>query len=304
VFGMIAGLGARRQMDDRPEVPLIRDIIASLRGRRTSSDAGLPRFVEPQPLSGYGKFIVFEGGEGAGKSTQVRRLATALQAYGRSVLVTREPGATPIGARIRSLVLDHHTDDGPPLTPRAEALLYAADRAHHVATVIQPALEQGEIVLCDRYVDSSLAYQGGGRALAFDEVRWLSRWATGGLRPDLVVLLDIDPDDGLRRVSDRGGADRLEAESLAFHRRVRRTFLDLAAADPTRYLVVDATQPIEVIAFAIRERVHALLPPPADALIADDGTPGVVGEPTTGDDGTSAAGGAGSTDRREDRERV
>jgi dTMP kinase len=274
VFGIVAGFGALRQMDDKPGVPLLADLIASLRRQPLAPEGGLPSLADGgRPLDGVGRLIVFEGGEGAGKSTQVRRLATTLEAYGRAVLVTREPGATPIGARIRSLVLDHHDDDdGPPLTARAEALLYAADRAHHVATVIDPAMQRGEIVISDRYVDSSLAYQAGGRALPFEEVKWLSRWATGGVRPDLVVLLDIDPDDGLRRVADRGGADRLEAESMAFHRRVRRVFLDLAAADPARYLVVSATDPIDVIAFAVRERVHALLPPP-DIGSPDSGFP-------------------------------
>jgi dTMP kinase len=266
VFGIVAGIGALRQMDDKPGVPLFADLLSSLRG----TPLGVPRPTSPlpelvdggRPLDGPGRFIVFEGGEGAGKSTQVRRLAAALEAYGRAVLVTREPGATPVGRQIRSLVLDHAAaEDGPPLTPRAEALLYAADRAHHVATVIDPALKRGTVVISDRYIDSSLAYQGAGRTLPLEEIRWLSRWATDGLRPDLVVLLDVDPTEGLRRVSDRGGADRLEAEPTAFHQRVRRGFLDLAAADPARYLVVSASDPIDVIAFAVRERVHALLPP-------------------------------------------
>ena len=267
VFGIVAGLGALRQMDDRPGVSLFADIIAALRGEPlgASSEAAAPppHLVDGgRPLDGPGRFIVFEGGEGAGKSTQVRRLAAALEAYGRAVLVTREPGATPVGRQIRSLVLDHASaEDGPPLTPRAEALLYAADRAHHVATVIDPALKRGTVVISDRYVDSSLAYQGAGRTLPLEEIRWLSRWATDGLRPDLVVLLDVDPTEGLRRVADRGGADRLEAEPTAFHQRVRRGFLDLAAADPARYLVVNAADPVDVIAFAVRERVHALLPP-------------------------------------------
>ena len=175
-------------------------------------------------------------------------------------MITREPGATPLGKRIRAIVLDPPEADDEAPSARAEALLYAADRAHHVETVILPALRAGSIVISDRYVDSSLAYQGAGRTLATEEVRWLSSWATGGLRPDLVVLLDIDPEEGLRRAAGRGAADRLEGESLAFHQRVRNAFLDLAAAEPDRYLVVDASQPVEVIAFAVRERVHALLP--------------------------------------------
>jgi dTMP kinase len=221
----------------------------------------------------HGVFIVFEGGEGAGKSTQVTALAAALRAQGQDVVVTREPGATDVGQRIRSLVLGRQTG----LSPRAEALLYAADRADHVATVVRPALARGAVVISDRYVDSSLAYQGAGRTLPVEEVSWLSSWATGGLKPDLVVLLDVTPDVGLRRVASRGTADRLESESTSFHERVRYAFLDLAAADPKRYLVLDATRPTEEISAAVAERVSAVLPeePPAtevsDALttIAD-----------------------------------
>ena len=267
VIALIAGIGALRQMDDKPGVPLISDLIASLRRvRMPSSGEDLPNVAHSgRPLPGVGRFVVFEGGEGSGKSTQAQRLADTLSGYGRAVLVTREPGATDIGKRVRSIVLDHPvTDTEEPLSAKAEALLYAADRAHHVSTVIRPALEAGTIVICDRYIDSSLAYQGAGRTLPVEEVRRLSSWATGGLRPDLVVVLDIDPDIGLRRVSQRGGKDRLETESVAFHRRVRQKFLDLAAADPERYLVVNATDPVEVIAFAVRDRVHRLLPQAPD----------------------------------------
>jgi dTMP kinase len=188
-----------------------------------------------------GYFVAFEGGEGAGKSTQVRLLADALAREGRDVVTTREPGGTPAGVTIRSLVLDPATGH---LAPRAEALLYAADRAQHVATVIRPALDRGAVVLTDRYVDSSLAYQGAGRILDVDEVRQLSTWATEGLTPDLTVLLDLDPAIGLARVGD---PDRLEAEPLEFHRRVRAMFLELAAAQPQRYLVVDALRGAEDI---------------------------------------------------------
>jgi len=267
VFGVIAGIGAFRQMDDKPGVPVFADLISSLRGRTVAPPTPMDQPLQaplisdgPRPLAGFGRFIVFEGGEGSGKSTQVDRLADSLQAYGRAVVTTREPGATPLGKRIRAIVLDPPEADDEAPSARAEALLYAADRAHHVETMIMPALRAGSIVLSDRYVDSSLAYQGAGRTLASEEVRWLSSWATGGLRPDLVVLLDIDPEEGLRRAAGRGSADRLEGESLAFHQRVRNAFLDLAAAEPDRYLVVDASQPVEVIAFAVRERVHALLP--------------------------------------------
>jgi dTMP kinase len=173
------------------------------------------------------------------------------------VVVTREPGATEVGARIRAMVLSPgHT----PVSPRAEALLYAADRAHHVSTVIRPALARGAIVISDRYVDSSLAYQGAGRALAVEEVSWLSAWATGGLKPHLVVLLDIDPRIGLARASLRGSPDRLEGESLDFHDRVRTSYLELAAKDTGRYLVIDATLDEKELASAISERGPASRP--------------------------------------------
>ena len=171
--------------------------------------------------------------------------------------VTHEPGGTPPGARIRALLLDPATGD---LSPRAEALLYAADRAQHVHAVVRPALDVGEVVITDRYVDSSLAYQGAGRTLALEEVRRLSAWATGGLIPGLTVLLDLPPETGLERARGRAAADRLESESLDFHERVRATFLDLAAAEPERYLVLDATLPADEIAAAVRDRVAVLLP--------------------------------------------
>ncbi|HEX6872429.1 MAG TPA: dTMP kinase [Micromonosporaceae bacterium] len=256
--GMLAGAAAFRQMDDKPGVPVLADLWGSLRGR----PLGVPDAVVRRGL-----FVVFEGGEGSGKSTQVELLAHALRGQGRDVVVTREPGATEVGRQIRSLLLDRHASSGPAgvvLTPRAEALLYAADRAHHVASVVRPALAHGNVVISDRYIDSSLAYQGAGRTLPVDEVSWLSKWATGGLRPDLVVLLDIDPEVGLRRIVDRGLADRLEMESVSFHERVRYAFLDLASADPRRYLVIDATAPATDIAAAVAERVHGMLPPSAD----------------------------------------
>jgi dTMP kinase len=263
-FGLLSGILSLKQMDDKPGVPLFRDVIASVRGRKLGETVSeLPDIAaRGRPLPGVGRFIVFEGGEGAGKSTQMERLAETLHGYGRVVVTTREPGATAVGAQIRSIVLDPPTsEDEEPPSPRAEALLYAADRAHHVATVITPALQHGAVVISDRYIDSSLAYQGAGRTLPPDEVAWLSRWASGGLKPDLVVLLDIDPEIGLARAARRSQSDRLEAESLAFHRRVRQAFLDLAAADPDRYLVVDATMPVDVIAFAVRDRIHRMLPP-------------------------------------------
>jgi dTMP kinase len=253
VAGIFAGMSAFRQMDDKPGVPVLRDLWGSLRGRPLSP---------AEPFNSDGLFVVFEGGEGAGKSTQVAALAEALRQGDREVVVTREPGATDVGERIRGLVLGGAT--GPQgLSPRAEALLYAADRAQHVATVVRPALARGAVVISDRYVDSSLAYQGAGRTLPPDELSWLSSWATGGLKPDLVVLLDVDPVTGLARAASRGaGTDRVEAESLDFHERVRYAFLDLAAADPKRYLVLDASRPPEEIATAVTERVDEILTDP------------------------------------------
>ncbi|MFI5839649.1 dTMP kinase [Catenuloplanes sp. NPDC051500] len=240
--GIVAGISAFRQMDDKRGVPVLADLWGSMRGRPLSA-------AEPRHAAGL--FVVFEGGEGAGKSTQVKQLAEALRAHGRTVVVTREPGATDIGAEIRNLVLH-----GSPPSPRAEALLYAADRAHHVATVVRPALARGEVVISDRYIDSSLAYQGAGRTLPVEEISWLSSWATGGLKPDLVVLLDVDPQVGLARAVGRGdGTDRLESEALAFHERVRYAFLDLAAADPRRYLVLDASHPPDELAGDVVARV-------------------------------------------------
>ncbi len=247
--GIFAGISAFGQMDDKKGVPVLADLWGSIRGR--------PLMPAEQFVSA-GLFVVFEGGEGAGKSTQLAALAERLRGGGRDVVVTREPGATGIGSRIRSLVLDTSADEAP--SPRAEALLYAADRAHHVATVVRPALVRGAVVISDRYVDSSLAYQGAGRTLPVDEVSWLSSWATGGLKPDLVVLLDVDPRTGLSRVAARHqAADRLEAESVAFHERVRYAFLDLAAADPKRYLVLDAARPADEIAERVARRVEELL---------------------------------------------
>jgi dTMP kinase len=182
-------------------------------------------------------FVAFEGGEGAGKSTQVTLLEQHLARLGRDVLVTFEPGDTAVGKRLRAILLGHETGE---LAPQTEALLYAADRAEHVAAVIRPPLARRTVVLTDRYVDSSLAYQGAGRELTVDEVANLSSWATGGLVPELTVLLDVDPEIGLRRFAEP--ADRLEAEPLAFHQRVRQQFQDLAGQAPERYVVIDASQ--------------------------------------------------------------
>jgi dTMP kinase len=202
-----------------------------------------------------GLFVAFEGGEGAGKSMQIAALAAALRRAGSAVTLTYEPGATGAGKAIRRILLE--ADES--VSPRAEALLFAADRAHHVDLVIRPALDAGGIVLTDRYVDSSLAYQGAGRALAMDEVGRLSDWATGGLTPDLTVLLDVDPRIGLARAGARGAKDLLERESLDFHDRVRAAFLGLAAAQPSRYLVVDATGAPDEIAAIVLDAVLAAL---------------------------------------------
>jgi dTMP kinase len=254
VTGIFAGIAALRQMDDKPGVPLLADLISSVKGRPLGP---------PDPSVHGGVFVVFEGGEGAGKSTQVRRLAEQVAATGREVVVTREPGATAVGVKIRQMVLDTSADTptGNDLAPRTEAMLYAADRAEHVAKVIRPALARGAVVISDRYVDSSLAYQGAGRTLPVDEVSWLSTWATGGLKPHLVVLLDLDPRVGRERVSARSGRhDRLEQESLEFHDRVRHGFLDLAHDDPARYLVLDATAAEDELAAQVTRRVELLLP--------------------------------------------
>lgn len=204
-----------------------------------------------------GVFITFEGGDGSGKSTQQRMLAAWLEQRGRMVVATREPGGTDLGVEIRHLV-QHRRGH---VAPRAEALLYAADRAHHVATLVRPALERGDVVLQDRYLDSSVAYQGAGRVLDGDEVRSLSLWAADGLVPDLTVLLDLDPAAGRRRLAARVDApyDRLEAEAAEFHDRVRAAYLALAEAEPARFLVLDAAVEPEVLHAAVRDRVAAVL---------------------------------------------
>lgn len=199
-----------------------------------------------------GVFVSFEGGDGVGKSTQVALLGEHLTALGREVVVTREPGGTALGLELRQAVLH-----GEHLDPRTEALLYAADRAHHVASLVRPALERGAVVLTDRYLDSSVAYQGSGRDLGADEVEQLSLWAVQGLLPDVTVLLDLDPAVGLARLT--GDPDRLEAAGDEFHRRTRDAFLARAAADPGRWLVVDASQPVQDVAAQVRARVALLL---------------------------------------------
>jgi dTMP kinase len=200
-----------------------------------------------------GRLIAFEGVEGSGKSTQLELLRRVLEGRGREVVVTREPGGTPAGERVRSVLLDPEVE----LHPRAEALLFAAARAELVEAVIRPALERGAVVLCDRYLDSSLAYQGAARGLGQGPVEEVNRFATGGLLPDLVVLLDLDPASGLRRRA--GQLDRIEAQDLGFHQRVRQAFRDLAAADPDRFAVVDAAASVPEVAVRVQAAALALL---------------------------------------------
>ncbi len=203
-----------------------------------------------------GLFITFEGGDGVGKSTQMNLLSAYLESRGHAVTVTREPGGTPLGAQIRELVL--HSRDH--IAPRAEALLYAADRAQNVETIVRPALERGDIVLQDRYFDSSVAYQGSGRVLGADEIKRISLWAAGDLVPDLTILLDLDESVAAARlVAQDKPFDRFESEKAEFHLKVRTAFLGLAADEPDRFLVIDASQPIDVISEAIVTRLSPLL---------------------------------------------
>jgi dTMP kinase len=234
------GVTSYRQMDDRRGVPLVND----LRNAFTGS---------PGVYAATGVFIALEGGEGAGKSTQARELADWLKQEGYDVLLTHEPGDTEVGQKLRGIVLDPSTGN---ISDRTEALLYAADKAEHVERVVAPALARGAVVITDRYVDSTLAYQGAGRDLANREVEKVARWATGDLRPHLTVLLDLPPQAGLTRFEER---DRIEAESLDFHERVRQAFLRLASAHSEHYLVVDARRPVGEIAALIRNRVSPLL---------------------------------------------
>lgn len=203
-----------------------------------------------------GVWITLEGGDGSGKTTQANLLADFLTDAGRTVVRTREPGGSEVGQLIRDIVLHHRGD----IAPRAEALLYAADRAHHVATVVRPALTRGEVVLQDRYLDSSVAYQGAGRVLDGEQIRNLSLWAAEGALPELTVLLDLDPESARVRLDSADKPfDRLEAEKTEFHARVRDAYLALAQAEPERFLVLDAAAAPEVIAAQIRERVATLI---------------------------------------------
>ena len=200
-----------------------------------------------------GVFVCLEGGEGSGKSTQSRRLRAWLESEGYAAVLTFEPGDTPVGKEVRRIVLSPKTGA---LSDRTEVLLYAADKAEHVDTLVTPALAQGQVVITDRYVDSTLAYQGAGRTLPVAEVEQIARWATGDLRPHLTVVLDLEPEHGLARFE---GRDRIEDESLEFHQRVRAAFVAMAEADPDHYLVLDARADVGEIERRIRERVEPLL---------------------------------------------
>ena len=243
VIGLVVGIISYKRMKDRPNVSFFTDVLAALRGELVSESG----------RTHTGIFIAFEGGEGSGKSTQTEYLKSFLEERGEKVLLTREPGGTELGNQLRKILLDPATGD---IAPRSEALLYAADRANHVHNKVMPALLGGEIVISDRYIDSSIAYQGAGRVMQANEIARLSKWATDGLIPNLTIIMDVPAEIGLGRLN---GADRLEQEPLAFHERVRREFLNLAAIDPDRYFVVDATQSKEEIRQQVASRV-ALIP--------------------------------------------
>ena len=258
VIVAFVGIKSYRDMDDRKGVPLREDLAAALRGEQFSPAPAAAASVNGHgPPAPHGLFIAFEGGEGSGKTTQARLIAIWLREIGYDVVTTHEPGATKVGMRLRALLLDTaHTG----MSPHAEALMYAADRAEHVASVIEPALDRGAVVISDRYVDSSLAYQGNGRGLSGADIAQLNSWATGGRMPDLTILLDMPPEAGLGRRTR--SADRLEAEPPEFHRRVRAGFLALAREDPPRYLVLDATRSVAEISSEIKDRIRQILPDP------------------------------------------
>jgi dTMP kinase len=255
-FVAYVGVKSYRELDDRKGIPLVEDLWAAFRNeplRRVAPAAGHTAVVNGHT----GLFIAFEGGEGSGKTTQSRLTAIWLREQGFDVVATNEPGATKLGMRLRALLLDTaHAG----MSSHAETLLYAADRAEHVAKVIDPALASGAIVITDRYIDSSLAYQGSGRGLPAKDIARLNSWAADGREPDLTILLDIDPAEGLARRAR--SADRLEAEPLEFHRKVRAGFLGLAAARPDHYLVLDATAPMDVLTERIKDRIREILPDP------------------------------------------
>ncbi len=245
IAGLIAsliGFVSYKQMKDRPNVSLWSDITNAFKGE-LGSITGAPA---------KGVFIAFEGGEGIGKSTQSQLLKEWLEQEGETVVLSREPGGSDLGIEIRKILLSHSTGE---ISPRAEALLYAADRAHHVYSVIRPALAQGEVVISDRYFDSSIAYQGAGRVLEPGEVARISRWATESLFPTLTIIIDLPPQIGLARLKSK---DRLESQPIDFHERVRQEFLQLAALDPERYVIIDGNQSIEETHTAIISRVSEI----------------------------------------------
>jgi dTMP kinase len=257
VLVAFVGVQSYRQLDDRRGVPLFEDLLSAIR------NIPLKRVPAPPPPEGHpphgpaGLFIAFEGGEGVGKTTQARLISIWLREHGYDVVSTHEPGATKAGMRLRALLLDTSQAE---MSSHTEALLYAADRAEHVATVIDPALDRGAVVITDRFTDSSLAYQGAGRGLPTADIARLNSWATDGRTPDLTVLLDLPPETGLRRHAH--SADRLESEPLDFHRRVRAGFLVLAHAEPDRYLIIDATAPVDEITERIKDKIREILPDP------------------------------------------
>lgn len=242
IIAAIIGSISYHQMKDRPNVSLWSDISNALKGELGS--------ITGAPVKGI--FIAFEGGEGTGKSTQSKMLKKWLEQEGEEVVLSREPGGTDLGQGLRKILLGHETGA---ISPRAEALLYAADRAHHVYSIIRPALDRGDVVITDRYFDSSIAYQGAGRVLEPNEVARISRWATESLFPTLTIIIDMPAEVGLGRLKSR---DRLEAEPLAFHERVRNEFLQIASMDPERYLIVDGLQAIDQIHEQIISRVGDL----------------------------------------------
>ena len=242
LFASLIGFVSYKQMKDRPTVSLWSDIVNAFKGE-LGSMTGAPT---------QGIFIAFEGGEGIGKSTQSKLLKAWLEQEGESVVLSREPGGTDLGKEIRHILLSHHTGE---ISPRAEALLYAADRAHHVFSVIRPALANGQVVISDRYFDSSIAYQGAGRVLEPGEVARISRWATESLFPTLTIIIDLPAEIGLGRLKSK---DRLESQPIEFHERVRQEFLQLAAVDPERYFIVNGNQSIDDTHTAIISRVSQI----------------------------------------------
>ena len=245
IAGLIAtfiGAISYHQMKDRPKVSLWSDIANAIKGELGS--------ITGAPTKGI--FIVFEGGEGTGKSTQSILLKAWLEQEGETVVLSREPGGSDLGIEIRKILLSHSTGE---ISPRAEALLYAADRAHHVFSVIRPALAAGEVVISDRYFDSSIAYQGAGRVLEPGEVARISRWASESLFPTLTIVIDLPAEIGLGRLKSK---DRLEAQPLAFHERVRQEFLQISLLDPERYIIIDGNQSIDDIHADIIKRVSEI----------------------------------------------